>query len=459
MKVIHMINEKVDLKRVSDKLSGAIRIKTISHEDESLTDWKEFDRFHDYLRESFPLLHKNLTLETVGKAGLFYFWEGTDKTLDPIAFLAHQDVVPVAQGTDKDWEHPAFEGYNDGKFIWGRGALDMKNHLISVMESIELLLEEGYKPTRSVYLCFGYNEEIVAGKDNAAKMIAKALKDKGVHLDSLVDEGGAMIPIKIPGAIDTVLSGIGIGEKGYADFKVTVNSKGGHSSAPPKHTGIGVLSKKIRNLENHQFPAEMPDYFLKLIQALGDKSAFWLKPILKNADKYKNLITFFMAKNYAGASFVRSCQAVTMASGSPTANVLPQKASCIINFRMYQGLTIDDCRRHIEKYMGGKNVTVELLKGKEASEVAPTDTRAFETLSKLIVENNPKSAVTPFMIVGGTDAYNYECVCENIYRFAPFEVSANLMLTTHSTNERIPVEQLGKGVAFFKHYIREMTAG
>jgi len=62
------------------------------------------------------------------------------------------------------------------------------------------------------------------------------------------------------------------------------------------------------------------------------------------------------------------------------------------------------------------------------------------------------------MIVGGTDSYNYECVCENIYRFAPFEVPANIMLTAHSTNERIPVEQLGRGVAFFKRYIREMTA-
>ena len=112
-----MIDEKIDLKRVSDKLSGAIKIKTISNEDEALTDWNEFDRFHSYLREQFPLIHKNLTLEVVGRAGLLYYWKGSDESLDPIAFLAHQDVVPVAAGTDEDWEHPAFEGYNDGKII------------------------------------------------------------------------------------------------------------------------------------------------------------------------------------------------------------------------------------------------------------------------------------------------------------------------------------------------------
>ena len=60
--------------------------------------------------------------------------------------------------------------------------------------------------------------------------------------------------------------------------------------------------------------------------------------------------------------------------------------------------------------------------------------------------------------MGGTDAYHYEPICENIYRFAPFTVSAELLLTTHSTNERCPIEQLGAGISFFKRYIRAMTA-
>ena len=68
-----------------------------------------------------------------------------------------------------------------------------------------------------------------------------------------------------------------------------------------------------------------------------------------------------------------------------------------------------------------------------------------------------KNIVAPYLVMGGTDAYNYENVCENIYRFAPFTVDTELLLTTHSTNERIPVEQLTQGVAFFKRYIRIMT--
>ena len=142
--------ENVNSKRVEEHLCDAIRIKTISHENEEETDWAEFDRFHEFLKKSFPLIYENLSVEDVSKASLLYFWQGSDSSLDPIAFLAHQDVVPVSEGTEKDWVHPAFDGVNDGEFIWGRGALDMKNHLICLLESVETLLEEGYQPKRSV---------------------------------------------------------------------------------------------------------------------------------------------------------------------------------------------------------------------------------------------------------------------------------------------------------------------
>ena len=69
----------------------------------------------------------------------------------------------------------------------------------------------------------------------------------------------------------------------------------------------------------------------------------------------------------------------------------------------------------------------------------------------------PNAIVSEFMVMGGTDSYHYENICENIYRFAPFACSPDLLMTTHGTNERIPVEQLGIGVAFFKTYMKEMT--
>ena len=450
-------DELVHSERAQENLSKAIRIKTISHEDESQTDWGEFEKFHAFLREAFPLIHENLELENVSKASLLFYWKGTDENLDPIAFLAHQDVVPVANGTENDWTHPAFDGYNDGEFIWGRGALDMKNHLICLMESVETLLEEGYQPKRGVYICLGHNEEVVAGTGNGAREIALTLEKKGVHLDSIIDEGGAMLTAKVKGIIDANLTGIGVAEKGYADFKVTVTAKGGHSSQPPKHTALGILSKKVIKLENHQFKGKIMPFVSDLFTNVGKRTSYPARLVFCNLWLLKPLLLKAMTMIPPAASLVRTTTAVTMASGSPAANVLPQKASVTINFRIMPGESIESVRRHIEKYMGGENVEIEFIKGKEPSLISPTETRAFDTLRRLSVSLDEKNIVAPYLVMGGTDAYNYENVCENIYRFAPFTIDTSLLLTTHSTNERIPVEQMAQGVTFFKRYIKIMS--
>ena len=143
--------EKVDVERAAEHLSNAIQIKTVSHDDPGKVDWAEFEKFHNFLESSYPLITKNLTREKVGRASLLYKWQGSDETLKPIAFLSHMDVVPISDGTLGDWTHPPFDGFNDGEYVWGRGALDMKNHLVCVMESIETLLEEGFEPQRSIY--------------------------------------------------------------------------------------------------------------------------------------------------------------------------------------------------------------------------------------------------------------------------------------------------------------------
>lgn len=98
----------------------------------------------------------------------------------------------------------------------------MKNHLICVMEAVETLLEEGYEPERDVYLCFGHDEEVVAAKDAGAKAIMETLKSRGIHLDSVIDEGGAILPVNVKHVLKGNLAGVGIAEKGYADFSMSV---------------------------------------------------------------------------------------------------------------------------------------------------------------------------------------------------------------------------------------------
>ncbi|HZK39174.1 MAG TPA: M20 family peptidase [Clostridia bacterium] len=449
--------EKVDSARAIKNLSEAIKIPTISYPEHELVDWSQFEKFHDFLEKSYPLITKHLKREKVSVASLLYKWEGTNPNLDPIALLAHQDVVPISEGTEQDWTHPPFDGVVDDEFVWGRGALDMKNHLICVMESVETLLEEGFVPERDVYLCFGHDEEVVASDHSGAKSIMETLQSRGVRLDSVIDEGGVILPINVKGVINKSLAGIGIGEKGYTDFEVIVHSKGGHSAQPPKHTALGEMADVIKDLENNQFKAKIYPFVSSLLDILGRSVTYPVRIVTCNIWLLKPLIKRILTNIPPAACMIRTTTAVTMAQGSPAANVLPQAASITVNFRQMPGTKIADIEKHIKKVVKNKDITVKLSKGKEASEMSSTHTRTYKTIEALCMQEDSNTVVAPFLVMGGTDAWFYEPICDNIYRFSPFKVDISLLFCTHATNERVPVAAIGDGVAFFKRYIRKLS--
>ena len=451
--------EAFNVERYRKNLSKAVQFKTISYRETERVDWKEFEKFHKFLDEAYPLIAQKLEKEIVPPANLIYRWKGKRADLKPIALLAHQDVVPVSAGTEQDWVHGAFEGVDDGEFIWGRGTIDMKNHLIAVMESVEALLEDGFEPERDVYLLFGDNEEVVANDKNGAFDIMTTLKDRGIMLDSVVDEGGAIIPVSVPGVLENkYLIGIGVAEKGYSDIEIVVNGKGGHSSQPPKHNALGQLACAIREIENHQFKSSFNQLMNDLMDAVARECTYPVRLITCNLPLLKPLILQVAKAIPFGACFVRTTTAVTMANGSPAANVLPQRASAVINFRAMPGTTKQDLVDHIRRVVKNKDIEINVLNSKEASKFSPTDSRSFRIIGDICKGLEPNSIIAPYLVMGGTDAYNYEPICENIYRYAPFRVSIELLRGTHGTNEKIPVACLEDALKFFKNYIRRASA-
>lgn len=451
--------EIINVQRYRENLSKAIQFKTISNRDSAKVDWAEFDKFHKFLDEAYPLIAKNLEKEIVPPANLVYRWKGTRSDLEPIALLAHQDVVPVSAGTEEDWVHDAFSGYDDGEFIWGRGTVDMKNHLIAVMESVEALLEDGFIPERDVYLLFGDNEEVVANAENGAHDIMMTLKNRGITLDSVIDEGGAMIPINVPGVLENkYLTGVGVAEKGYSDIEIVVNAKGGHSSQPPVHTALGQIANVIRDLERNQFKAYLNENMKSLFDAIGRECSYPVRLITCNMPLLYPVILEVAKKIPFAACLVRTTTAVTMAQGSPAANVLPQRAAITVNFRAMPGTTKQDLVDHIQKCCKNKDIEINILNSKEASSFSPTDSRAFKIIGDVSKAIEPNAIIAPYLVMGGTDAYNYEPICKNIYRYAPFKLSTELLRCTHGTNERIPIDLLENGIVFFKNYIKRASA-
>ena len=282
--------------------------------------------------------------------------------------------------------------------------------------------------------------------------------DKVLIIDDFLANGCALEGlIKICEAAGAEVAGIGIAEKGYADYKITVRSKGGHSSQPPVHSGIGEIAKVTRDLEGHQFKAKMPHFVYALFTKIGKRVSYPARIVTCNLWLLKPIVTLVMKKFPPAASLIRTTTGVSMAEGSPAANVLPQKSSITVNFRMMPGTTLADVKEHIKKVVKKKDIEIELLKGKEASKVSPTDSRSFKILEELCMRTDNNYIVAPYLVMGGTDSYHYENICDCIYRFAPFEVDTKYLLLTHATNERIPVDCMEGALKFFKRYIKYMS--
>src|SRR3989454_5964441 len=151
--------EPLDTAALAQRLAGALRFKTVSYQDSSQFDAREFDGFQRYLRATFPRLHAALKLEKVNGYGLLYAWTGADPNLPPIVLLAHQDVVPVEPGTESRWTEPPFEGRIAGGYVWGRGALDDKGSLVGILEAVEHIVAAGAPPPRPPLPSFRPHEE------------------------------------------------------------------------------------------------------------------------------------------------------------------------------------------------------------------------------------------------------------------------------------------------------------
>src|SRR3989475_9559180 len=271
--------EPLDTAALAQRLAGALRFRTVSYQDSSQFDAREFDGFHRYLRATFPGLHAVLKLEKVNGYGLLYEWTGSAPNLPPIVLLAHQDVVPVEPGTESRWTAPAFEGRIAGGYVWGRGGLDDKGSLVGILEAVEHLVAAGAKPRRTVYLALGYDEE-VGGRRRAAH-IADLLASRNVHPELVLDEGGALAT-GLVGGISAPVALVGIAEKGYVTVALTAQAEGGHSSMPPDETAVGMLAAAITRLEHHQMPRAIRGPTAAMFDYLGPEMSFAPRLVMAN---------------------------------------------------------------------------------------------------------------------------------------------------------------------------------
>ncbi|KAJ7579051.1 hypothetical protein C8J56DRAFT_964720 [Mycena floridula] len=452
--------------KAAERLLGAARVRTETFDngspDGADPSYEKFFEFEAYLSSTFPNVFGKLKLEHLATHGLLLTWQGSDSSLQPIILMAHQDTVPVPPETVDRWTYPAFEGhFDEDGWVWGRGTGDCKGLLIGELAAAEELLIAGFEPTRTVIFSFGFDEE--GGSVHSASALS-------AHVESVYGKDSILFIVDEGEGIKTVDGHTfitpGLSEKGSSNVAVTVAVPGGHSSIPPAHTGIGILSSFVTTLEKNPFPfklsAENP--FSTYAQCLAEHTN--LDPKLKKAlahertwDKAAQIIA---SNNPADAARLSNTQAVDLVNGGVKVNALPEQVIAVINHRISIDSSVKDIQDRYVRLLTPEakhfNLTVvgfneepaeDLTRyvklshygngfGGGASPVTPHSGDAWNLFAGTARHLYQGSTVSPFMMNGGTDTRAFWNLTRAIYRFQPLRASERV--NVHTVDERVHID-------------------
>jgi carboxypeptidase PM20D1 len=434
-----------------DHLSKAITFKTISYQERNKFDFGEFDKFISFLEESYPEVHNQLELEKINQYALIYKWNGSDSSKNPIGLTSHYDVVPVLDGTEENWEQPPFSGAVVNEKIWGRGALDDKLGVIGILEAVEFLIHDGFKPARDVYLMFGFDEEI--GGDEGALKIVNTLKDRGITFDFVLDEGGAIVENMVPG-VDQPVGVVGISEKGSASAVLSIEGSGGHSSQPKDHTNIGRIASAIAKLEDTQFKGDLKGPGEDLFEYVAPEMSFAMKYVFANKVIFEPIIEQILLQQPATAALIRTTIAPTIFQAGEQYNALPEKATAMINHRLMPGDSLEDVKTFIEDTIEDDDIEVTIT-GSEASKVSSINGWEFKSIQQAARNVYQDAIIAPYLMFAGSDAKHYDSISNNTYRFLPVQITSRDLNRMHGTNEHISKDNFIQAIKFYAEIIKE----
>lgn len=437
---------EVDAQSAAERLGHLIRCETVSMNESEAPNAGEFHRLHRLIEEMYPGVHSHLTREPVNEFSLLYTWQGSQPELPALVFLAHLDVVPADPSTLEQWERKPFSGEIADGFIWGRGTLDIKNQAAALLEAVELLVKQGYQPKRTIYLAFGHDEEI-GGRGQAE--IVRRLKERGVRIEAVLDEGGSVVQGSMPG-VKVPVALVGVSEKGYLTVELSVTATPGHSSMPPKQTAVGILALALARIEATPRPTNLK-FVQRLFKAVGSEAPFVQQMVFSNLWLFRRLASRTLEKIPSINAVMRTTTALTMVQGGVKDNVLPASARAAVNLRLLPGETVESTLAWLNKVVDDERVEIKIANGAawNPSPVSPLDTPAGQILVNAIHQRFGPLPVGPLLVAGATDARHYAEYCPQTYRFTPTLLDAADLKRMHGINERISVENLGRMIQFY----------
>ena len=366
--------------------------------------------------------------------------KGSDSSRPGLVVHGHIDVVPAEA---KDWSVDPFSGEIKDGFIWGRGAVDMKNVDAMILAIVRKWTREGYVPPRDIVLAFFADEE--AGSEYGSRYMTANHPEVFAGCSEAVSEvGGFSIALKNGKRMYIIETA----QKGIHWFKLTAKGTAGHGSMINKDNSLTALGEAVAKLGNHVWPqrytATVKSLFANVAKLTGKK--------YDEADFRPLLEEFGPAAKMFGATLQNTANPTMLSSGYK-ANVIPQKASAVVDGRFLPGYE-DEFNQTIREIVG-PDIEIETLTH-DISLEADFSGDLVEAMVQALMAEDPDAIAVPYMMSGGTDNKALSELGIVGYGFGPLKLPSELDFFSlfHGVDERVPIDGLKAGVHMMERFLK-----
>ena len=370
-------------------------------------------------------------------AALIVRLPGTDAAARPILFSAHMDVVDARP---EDWERSPFTLVEENGYFFGRGVLDNKTGVTSLISTILRMRASGQRPRNTLVFAFVGDEETTFG---TTELIVRHDWVRNARYALNTDAGGGMLaPTGQP--LVYLVQGA---EKTFTSFRLTVTNPGGHSSRPRDDNAIYDLSRALGRIEAWRSPPVVNALTRAYLGTLGrivpGPAGQMLTRFAANPEDAEAAEALRRSPEFVGTT--RTTCVATMLDAGHAQNALPQRASAVVNCRIFPGVQPEAVRQQLVAAIGNEAVRVETMGNPQLSPVSDPNPAVDAIIAASIHRRYPGVPISPYLESGGTDGLIYRIAGIPTWASSGIFIKPDEMFA-HGLNERIPVASFYAGI-------------
>ncbi|MGQ0837294.1 M20/M25/M40 family metallo-hydrolase [Actinokineospora sp.] len=373
---------------------------------------------------------------------------GSRPDLDALLVQMHLDVVPADPA---EWTVPPFAGEIRDGYVWGRGAVDMKDLCATVLTVLARWAAEGRGPRRDVVFAF------VADEEDQGDYGAHWLVDEHPGLfegcTAAIGESGAYtVPVRTDAGGLVRLYPVGTAERGTAHLLITATGRAGHGSRRNDDNAVVKLVDALHRLAAHEWPVHLTPTVRAFLERTG--AALGVPVDLDSDAAVDATITRFGAAAKLVENTVRPSTRPTVLSAGYKVNVVPGIAQAQVDTRVLPG-TEDAMLAEIDRLLG-PGLRREFV-SRQPPVQARVDSPWFDAMAAALRSQDPDAVVVPYCMGGGTDAKAFSPLGIECFGFAPLLLpdGFDYRAMAHGVDERVPVEGLHFGVDVLDRFLSD----